>query len=159
MEREAFAGYGNRMATPTSDPAFSKTMLTAVLIAASTLILVAGIVLPPYLRSRSEQRQTAALTARAQPVLDAIITAEATYKEREGKFWRDEDQVLSADNTKKVLGVDIATASDFRFAIAPPDLVADPTLRIEAKATGADEGFTFGCVYDSIAHTKSCKKG
>jgi hypothetical protein len=147
------------MATPNSDSAFSKTMLTAVLIGASTLILVAAIVVPPYLRDRSERRQAADLTARAQPVLDAIITAEATYKEREGKFWRDQDQVLSAENTKKVLAVDIGTGSDFHFAIAPPDLVADPTLRIEANATGAGEGFTLTCVYDSIAHTKNCKRG
>jgi hypothetical protein len=139
---------------PTS--ASSKTTLTAVLIGASTLLLVAAIVLPSYLRSRSEQRETAEFTAKAEPVLDAIIDAEAKYKQREGKFWRDQEQVLSADNTKKVLGVDITAASGLTFAIAPPDLVADPTLRIEAKTTGGT-ALTRACVYDSIEHTKNCK--
>jgi len=90
-------------------------------------------------------------------VLDAIITAEAAYKEREGKFWRDQEQAVSAEAAKQALGVDIAPAAGLRFAIAPPDLVADPTLRIEAVATGEGEEFTLACVYDSIEHSKSCK--
>jgi hypothetical protein len=144
------------MAKPESPSVFSKTTLTAVLIAASTLILVVAIVLPPYLRARSEQRQTAEFTAKAEPLLDAIIAAEAKYKEREGKFWRDQEQVLSAENTKKVLGVDITTAPGLTFAIAPPDLEADPTLRIEAKTT-AGMPLTRACVYDAIERSKNCK--
>jgi hypothetical protein len=144
------------MAETESPSAVSKTMLTAVLIAASTVALVLAIVLPPYLRARSERRQTAEFTAKAEPLLDAIIDAEAKYKQREGKFWRDQDQVLSADNTKKTLGVDITTAPGLTFAIAPPDLAADPTLRIEAKTT-AGAPLTRACVYDSIEHSKNCK--
>jgi len=135
----------------------SKTLLTAILIMASTVILIVGILLPPYLRARSERHARAAFTARAQPVLDAIITAEAAYKEREGKFWRDRDQTISADGTKQALGVDIAPAAGLRLSIAPPDLVADPTLRIEATTTEG-ETLTLGCVYDSIERAKNCKQ-
>ena len=135
----------------------SKNVLTVILIAASTLILCAAIVLWPYLRRRSERQRAAELTARAQPILDAMIAAEIPIKTRDGKFWRDNEQAISAEGAKQTLNVDIATAPGFRFSIDPPDLAADPTLRIEAQGTGDAEGFVLACVYDSIAKTKNCK--
>jgi len=144
------------MAEPTPQQG-SRAALTAVLIALSSIAVFAAILVPPYLRDRSESRRAEELTAGAQPVLDALITAEAAYKEREGKFWRDKNQTLSAEATKQALGVDLSSA--YRFMVDPPDLVADPTLRVTAKGVGEAEGFTIECVYDSIARTKSCKRG
>jgi len=144
------------MAEPTPQQG-SRAALTAVLIALSSIAVFAAILVPPYLRDRSESRRAEELTAGAQPVLDALITAEAAYKEREGKFWRDKNQTLSAEATKQVLGVDLSAA--YRFMVDPPDLVADPTLRVTAKGVSEAEGFTIECVYDSIARTKSCKRG
>src|SRR5205823_8184555 len=51
------ASQGRRLIEPASSPVSSKTMLTAILIAASTLILVVGIIVPPYFRARSERRK------------------------------------------------------------------------------------------------------
>jgi hypothetical protein len=136
----------------------SKALLSGVLIALSGFVVFAAIIVPPYLRKRSEIRWGEALVARAQPVLDALITAEAAYKEREGKFWRDKNQTLAAEATKQSLGVDISKEPALRFAIDPPDLVADPTLRIDVKGTGEAEGFAIQCVYDSIQRTKTCKR-
>jgi len=126
-----------------------------VLIGLATVAVVIAIIVPPYLRDRAERRRREELTAGAQPTLDALITAEAAYKEREGKFWRDKDQALSPAATEKSLGVKLP--STYRFMIDPPDLVADPTLRVAAKGIGPAEGFTIECVYDSIAKTKNCK--
>ncbi len=135
----------------------SKTALTSILIAAATLALIAAIIAPPYLRGRSERRRSEAFAARVQPVLDALIEAERAYKEREGKFWRDKSGTLSPEATKQALGVDLAVSPTFHFAIYPPDLEADPTLRVAAKGSGEGEGLMIECVYDAIAHTKSCK--
>jgi hypothetical protein len=130
--------------------------LSSVLIAAATLAVVAGILLPPYLRSTAEKRRTDAFVARAQPTLDALIEAERVYKEQNGKFWRDQHETLSAEATKQTLKVDLG-APDCSFAVYPPDLEADPTLRVAAKGSGEAAGKTLECVYDSIARTKSCK--
>ena len=135
----------------------SKTALTSILIAAATLALIAAIIAPPYLRGRSERRRSEAFAARVQPVLDALIEAERAYKECEGKFWRDKSGTLSPEATKQALGVDLAVSPMFHFAIDPPDLEADPTLRVAAKGSGEGEGLMIECVYDAIAHTKSCK--
>ena len=136
----------------------SRNTLTAIFIAVGTIALMAGIVVPPYLSARAEKARTADLTERATPTLEALITAEGAYKEREGKFWRDKEQVISAEGAKQALNVDISPATGLRFAIAPPDLVADPTLRLEAQGTGENEGFIIACVYDSISKTKGCKQ-
>jgi len=136
--------------------ASSRTALTAVLIGAATLLLVAAIVGLPYLRSRSEKRRTEEFVARAQPVLNALIDAERAYKERTGKFWRDQRDALSKDATRQALNVDVTPIPDCRFEVYPADLEADPTLRVAAKGTGPSEGIVIECVYDAIAHTKSC---
>jgi len=130
--------------------------LSSVLIAAATLAIVGGILLPPYLRSAAEKRTTEAFVSRAQPTLDALIEAERVYKEQNAKFWRDQHEILSAEATKQTLNVDLGSP-DCSFAVYPPDLEADPTLRIAAKGSGAAEGKTLECVYDSIARTKNCK--
>jgi hypothetical protein len=134
----------------------SRTALSAVLIAIATLVVVAGIVAPPYLRARNEQRRVDEFTARAQPVLDALIEAERAYKERTGKFWRDRSDTLSAEATKQALDVDVANTPDCRFAVYPPDLAADPTLRVAAKGTGQWEGIAIECAYDAIEKKKNC---
>jgi type II secretory pathway pseudopilin PulG len=131
--------------------------LTSILIALSTLGVVAAIIVPPYLRSRREQHRIQAFVAGVQPALDALIAAEGKYKEREGKFWRDQHENIDPAAAKQALGVDLPTASDYQLAIYPADLAADPTLRVAAKGAGDAQGLTFECVYDSIAHTKSCK--
>jgi len=136
----------------------SKTALTSILIAVATLVLIAAIIAPPYLRARSESRRGEAFKASVQPVLDGLIEAERVYKEREGKFWRDKSDTLSPEATKQALGVDLGVAPGFRFAVYPPDLMADPTLRVAAKGSGEAEGLMIECVYDAIAHTKSCKR-
>jgi hypothetical protein len=135
----------------------SRTALTSLLIAAATLVLIGAIVAPPYLRARSEKRRSEAFVAHVQPMLDALIEAERTYKEREGKFWRDQHDALSPEATKQALGVDLGNAAGYHFAVYPADLAADPTLRVAAKGTGENEGLLVECVYDSIQHTKSCK--
>ncbi|HSD10818.1 MAG TPA: hypothetical protein VLF14_07525, partial [Candidatus Binatia bacterium] len=88
----------------------SKTALTSILIAVATLVLVAAIVAPPYLRARSESRRSDAFVALVQPALDKLIEAERAYKEREGKFWRDKSDTLTPDATKQALGVDVGSA-------------------------------------------------
>ena len=138
-------------------PLISKTALTATLIAVSTIVLFAAILVPPYLRDRAEGRRSTDFVANAQPVLDALIEAEAKHKESNGKFWRDAEQTLSAEATKAKLGVDLGPQPGFRVVIYPPDLVADPTLRIAARGTGPMEGLTLECVYDSIEKSKGCK--
>jgi type II secretory pathway pseudopilin PulG len=135
----------------------SKSALTSILIAVATLGLIAAIIAPPYLRGRSESRRVEAFTARVQPVLDALIEAERAYKEREGKFWRDKSDTLSPQATKQALGIDLAVSPVYHVAVYPADLVADPTLRVAAKGSGEAEGLMIECVYDAIAHTKSCK--
>ncbi len=139
-----------------SETPSSRTGLTAILIAVATLVVVAGIVAPPYLRARNEQRRVDEFTARAQPVLDALIEAERTYKERTGKFWRDRSDTLSGEATKQALNVDVANTPGCRFAVYPPDLAADPTLRVAAKGTGEWEGIAIECVYDAIEKKKNC---
>ena len=139
-----------------SEETSSRTALSAILIALATLAVVAGIVAPGYLRARKEKSRVAAFTARAQPVLDALIEAERAYKERTGKFWRDRSDTLSADATKQALNVDVASAPGCRFAAYPPDLEADPTLRVAAKGTGEWEGIAIECAYDAIEHKKNC---
>jgi hypothetical protein len=131
--------------------------LTAVLIGAATLLLVAAIVGLPYLHARNEKRRTDEFAARAQPVLDALIDAERAYKERTGKFWRHQRDALSPDATKQALNVDVGSTPDCRFEVYPADLAADPTLRVAAKGMGASEGIVIECVYDAIARTKSCQ--
>ena len=135
----------------------SKTALTSILIAAATLLLVVAIVAPPYLRARSESRRSEAFAAGVQPTLDALIEAERGYKEREGKFWRDKSDARSPQATKLALGVDLVVSPAYHFAIYPPDLVADPTLRVAAKGSGDAEGLLVECVYDAIQRSKSCK--
>jgi hypothetical protein len=144
------------MSETTEQPS-SRTSLTAVLIAVATLSLVAALIAPGYLRTRSEKRRVEEFTARAQPVLDALIEAERGYKERTGKFWRDRSDTLSADATKEALNVDVAATSGVRFAVYPPDLAADPTVRVAAKGTGEWEGIGIECTYDAVGKTKSCK--
>jgi hypothetical protein len=134
----------------------SRTALSAVLIAVATLVVVAGIIAPPYLRARNEQRRVDEFTARAQPVLDALIEAERAYKERTGKFWRDRSDTLSAEATKEALNVDVANTPGSRFAVYPADLAADPTLRVAAKGTGQWEGIAIECAYDAIEKKKNC---
>lgn len=147
------------MPEPSSQPE-SRAALSSILIAVAGVVIVAAIVAPPYLRARYESRRTEEFAARAQPFLDALIEAERGYKERHGGFWRDQNETLSAEATKQALGVDLSTAPPaYRFAIYPPDLVADPTLRVAAKGTAEVEGIKIECVYDAIAHTKSCKRG
>jgi len=135
----------------------SRTALTSLLIAAATLVLIGAIIAPSYLRARSEKRRSEAFTARVQPVLDALIEAERTYKERQGKFWRGQRDALSPEATKQALGVDLGSTPGYRFEIYPADLAADPTLRVAAKGSGENEGLLMECVYDAIEHTKSCK--
>jgi hypothetical protein len=135
----------------------SRTALTSLLIAVATLVLIGAIVAPPYFRARSERRKSEAFAARVQPVLDALIEAERAYKERQGKFWRDQHDALSPEATKQALGVDLGNAPGYHFAVYPADLEADPTLRVAAKGTGENEGLLVECVYDAIQHTKSCK--
>lgn len=135
----------------------SQAVLSSILIAVAGVVIVAAIILPPYWSSRRESRRVERFAARAQPILDALIEAERVYKERQGKFWRDQNEVLSAEAVKQALGVDLAAAADCRFAIYPPDLAADPTLRLAAKGTGEAEGISIECAYDAIAHTKTCK--
>jgi hypothetical protein len=135
----------------------SRTALTAILIGAATLLLVVAIVGLPYLQARNEKRRIDEFAARAQPVLDVLIDAERAYKERTGKFWRDQRDALSPDATKQALNVDVASTPDCRFEVYPADLAADPTLRVAAKGTGASEGIVIECVYDAIARTKSCQ--
>jgi hypothetical protein len=135
----------------------SRAALTSLLIAAATLVLIGAIIAPPYFHARSERRRSEAFTARVQPVLDALIDAERTYKERQGKFWRDQRDALSPEATKQALGVDLGNTPGYRFQIYPADLVADPTLRVAAKGSGENEGLLMECVYDAIEHTKSCK--
>jgi hypothetical protein len=137
--------------------ASSRTALTAILIGGATLLLVAAIIGLPYLSARSENRRTVEFGARARPVLDRLIDAERAYKERTGKFWRDQRDALSPDATKQALNVDVASTPDCRFEVYPADLAADPTLRVAAKGTGPSEGIVIECVYDAIAHTKSCQ--
>jgi type II secretory pathway pseudopilin PulG len=134
----------------------SRTALSAVLIAIATLVVVVGIVAPPYLRARNEQRRIDEFTAQAQPVLDALIEAERAYKERTGKFWRDRSDTLSAEATKQALNVDVANTPGCRFAVYPPDLAADPTLRVAAKGAGQWEGIAIECAYDAIEKKKNC---
>jgi hypothetical protein len=131
--------------------------LTAILIGAATLVLVAVIVGLPFLRARSEKRRTDEFVARAQPVLDRLIEAERAYKERTGKFWRDQRDVLTPDATRQALNVDVASTANCRFEVYPADLEADPTLRVAAKGTGVSKGIAIECVYDAIARTKSCQ--
>jgi Tfp pilus assembly protein PilE len=135
----------------------SRTALTSLLIAVATLALIAAIVAPSYLRARSERRRSEAFTTSVQPVLDALIEAERAYKEREGKFWRDHSDTLTPEATKQALGMDLPVAAGYHFAVYPADLAADPTLRVAAKGSGEAEGLMVECVYDAIAHTKSCK--
>jgi Tfp pilus assembly protein PilE len=144
--------------TEASKQSTSRLSLSSVLIAVATLALVAAILLPPYLRGVLAERRSAAFAAQAQPTLDALIEAERAYKEQKGKFWRDAHETLSPEATKQTLGVDLGGAPDCSFAIYPPDLEADPTLRIAAKASREGAGMAIECVYDSIAHTKSCKR-
>jgi len=134
----------------------SRTAPTAILIGAATLLLVAAIVGLPYLHARKEKGRIDEFAARAQPVLDALIDAERAYKERTGKFWRDQRDALSHDATKQALNVDVTSTPDCRFEVYPADLAADPTLRVAAKGTGGSDGIVIECVYDAIAHTKSC---
>src|SRR5262249_49575218 len=111
----------------------SRTALTAILIGAATLVLVAAIVGLPYLHARKEKGRIDEFAARAQPVLDALIDAERAYKERTGKFWRDQKDALSHDATMQALNVDVTSIVDCRFEVYPADLAADPTLRVAAK--------------------------
>jgi hypothetical protein len=135
----------------------SRISLTSILIAVGTIAVVAAIILPPYLRSVFAERRKAEFEAHAQPVLDRLIEAERPYKEQHGKFWRGEHEVLADAETKQALGVDLSSAPQANFSIYPPDLEADPTLRVAAKGKGDKAGLTIECVYDSIAHTKTCK--
>jgi hypothetical protein len=135
----------------------SKTALTSFLIALATIVLIAAIIAPPYLRARSERQRSEAFSARVQPVLDRLIDAERAHKEREGKFWRDQHDTLSPEATKQALGMDLGATPGYRVEVYPADLVADPTLRVAAKGTGENEGLLMECVYDAIQHTKSCK--
>jgi len=134
----------------------SRSALSAILIALATLVVVAGILVPPYWRARNERRRVEAFTMAAQPVLDALIEAERAQKERTGKFWRDRSDTLSAEATKQALNVDVAGTPGVRFAVYPADLEADPTLRVAAKGMGDWDGIAIECAYDSIDHTKNC---
>lgn len=133
--------------------------LTGVAIALATLVLIAAIILPSYLSRRAEERNAAAFAAAAQPVLDSLIEAESGQKTKNGKFWRDKTDDLTPEATKQALGVDVSTAANVTFAVFPPDLEADPTLRIEARGKGDWAGRSLLCVYDSIEHSKNCKHG
>jgi hypothetical protein len=135
----------------------SKTALTSILIAVATIVLIGAIVAPPYLRARAEKQRSEAFVARVQPTLDKLIEAEQTYKEREGKFWRDKSDTLTPEATKQALGLDLGSSPAYHFAVYPPDLAADPTLRVAAKGTGENEGLLVECVYDAVQRTKSCK--
>lgn len=139
-------------------PRLSRDSLSAIWIAIATVGLVAAIVGRVYWRSVGSAKKAERLAARAQPVLDALVAAESGYKEQHGTFWRDEHQELRPEMTKQALGVDLARAPEYRFAIAPPDLTADPTLRVGATGTGEAEGIVIECVYDAIARTKSCAR-
>lgn len=144
--------------TDSSPQPGSRAALPAILITLATLAVVAAIIVPPYWRARNEKRRVDGFAARAQPVLDALIEAERAYKERTGKFWRDRSDTLSPEATKQALSVDVTSAPGCRFAVYPADLTADPTLRVAAKGTAESEGLAIECVYDAIAHTKSCAK-
>lgn len=135
----------------------SRGWLTTLLILGGFLVIVGAIVGPIYWRAVYVSRRAETLAARARPVLDALIEAERGFKERNGKFWRDAKETLSAEATKNALAVDLTQAPGWEFAIYPPDLVADPTLRVAARGTGEAEGIVIECVYDSIAKTKHCK--
>lgn len=139
-----------------SEQPSSRSALSAILIAIATLVVVVGILGPPYWRARNERRRLDAFAAAAQPVLDALIEAERAHKERTGKFWRDRSDTLSAEATKQALNLDVAATPGVRFAVYPADLEADPTLRVAAKGTGEWEGIAIECTYDSIDHTKNC---
>src|SRR5215510_16349936 len=106
----------------------SRTALTSLLIALATLVLIGAIIAPPYFRARAEKRRSEAFTARVQPGLDALIEAERAYKERQGKFWRDQRDALSPEATKQALGLDLGATPGYRVEVYPADLVADPTL-------------------------------
>src|SRR5205823_9039407 len=125
----------------------SRTALTSLLIALATLVLVGAIIAPSYFRARSEKLRSEAFTASVQPVLNALIDAERTYKERQGKFWRDQRDALSPEATKQALGVDLGSTPGYHFEIYPADLAADPTLRVAARGSGENEGLLMECVY------------
>ncbi len=144
------------MSEDESESKSNTAAITAGLIVASTVLLLGGILIPPYLRDRASRQLIAERTALAMPVLDAIVAGEAKIKETQGKFWRDKSQEISAEGAK-ALGVELSAAPGFRFAIAPPDLDADPTLRIEAKTGDPGSEFVLKCVYDSISKSKNCK--
>ncbi|MGH7857090.1 MAG: hypothetical protein ACREQY_07120 [Candidatus Binatia bacterium] len=142
----------------TSPPQGSRVSLSTILIIAGFVAIVVAIVAPMYLRTAYRSRKVDELAARAQPVLDALIEAERAYKEKHGTFWRDRHENLSAEATKEALGVDITAAPDYRLAVYPADLTADPTLRVAAKGIGEAQGIKIECVYDAIGRTKSCKR-
>lgn len=124
-----------------------------------TVAVFVGIATPFVLRHFAEQRR-AEMAASCERTLHALMDAEAAYKKEHGKFWRPEGggENITREAAKSVLGVEIPQESDCRFEVYPPDLVADPAVRVGAHGSGEFPDLTIECVHDALSAVRTCEK-
>jgi type II secretory pathway pseudopilin PulG len=129
----------------------SAAMAMIALIVVSVLSILAIIAVPMYQRSGREK-----ILEQPKPLLQAIIDKERALKKEQGKFWRGSRQVITPEEAREHLGVDLSAAPDFQFEIYPEELHIDPTLSVAAKGHGEAQGILIECIYDVVEDHSHC---
>lgn len=86
--------------------------LTELLVVVAILAVLAAIAVPAFSTYRRQ-----GYVAEAKAIVEAIVSAEKTYRQRHGVFWTDSSPMASAANTLEALGVNVNEAPDFSFSI------------------------------------------
>lgn len=114
--------------------------LMELLVVFFILAVLAAIAIPSF---NTYRRQ--GYVAEAKVMLEAIVSAEKTYRQRHGIFWTDTSSTATSANSMQALGVNLNEAPDFSFSIS----VSGQELRVAAagsEGTGA-AGLTVASSY------------
>ena len=120
----------------------------------ATAWLVVGLAL---LGLACEKKPTADL-AKARPVMDKFLEAQAEHRASHGNYWRGSETPIDRDESIKNIGVDLADAPGFEFVAEPREDGTDTTLRIKAQGIGAASKISIACVLKASEAKPDCKE-
>ena len=120
-----------------------------LLVVCGLIAVLAAIAIPSWTAYRQHGH-----ALEAKSVVQALIAAEKTYRQRHGKFYSETaDATFDPDSVRRTLGVNLGEAPRFEFP-KPTYTGSVLTVTANGKSDGAAAGMTVTCTYTLGGNTE-----